>query len=204
LLYENTDAAAYAELGQAYAETGDYRSAVDALNRALELDPNQVQAYIYLGTAYLHLDNPATAADDFRRGLEYFPDSFDANIGMTEIYYGEGTFGTAYLQSETALAKATNDTQRALAIYWRALCQEKRDEPAAAAKDWRTLLEMPADVMTAQMRQDARDHLTSIVVPTSTARFFGPTYTPTPPPTPTFTLTPRPGNTATPAAVNTP
>ncbi len=31
--------------------------------------------------------------------IEDFPDSFDANIGLTEIYYKKGTFGTAYLQN---------------------------------------------------------------------------------------------------------
>ncbi|HEX2696181.1 MAG TPA: tetratricopeptide repeat protein, partial [Anaerolineales bacterium] len=39
LIYEPEDGSAYALLGQAYAKTGAYQSAVDALNQAVDLDP---------------------------------------------------------------------------------------------------------------------------------------------------------------------
>ena len=76
----------------------------------------------------------------YKRALEYFPDSFDANIGLTEIYYRRGTFGSAYLQSETAKAKATNDTQVALALYWRVIGRV----PSLTPEEARTMLESPS------------------------------------------------------------
>ncbi len=191
LMYETKDGAGWALLGEAYAQTGDYRAAIDALGKGLNFDPDQVQAYIYLGNSYLKLNNLAGAEVNYKRGVEFFPDSFDANIGLTQIYYQRGTFGTAYLQSETAKARAKTDVQVALAIYWRALCQEGRQDYVNALKDWKTLLAMTASDMTADMRQTAQDHLKQLQSPRPTPT--GPSATPT------RTLTPRPGSTATPA-----
>lgn len=191
LIYEPKDGEAYALLGQALAETGDDRAAVEALNQALRLDRNQVSSYLYLGNSYLKLENLAGAEVNFRRAIEFFPDSFDANIGMTQIYYSHRTYGTAYLQAETAYSKAETDTERALAIYWRALAHEGRKSWNDAIKDWNTLLSMPASATTDEMRTEAREHLRLIATPTLTGRPDQPT------PTPSLTPTPRPGSTAT-------
>jgi cytochrome c-type biogenesis protein CcmH/NrfG len=166
---------------------------VDALNQALRLDRGQVSAYLYLGTAYLRLNNLAGAEVNLRRAIEFFPDSFDANIGLTEIFYRSGTYGTAYLQAETAFSKAKTDQEKALAIYWRALSHEGRQAWADAIKDWNLLLAYPSSAITPEMRTEAREHLRSIATPTRTPA--GPPVTPTP----TVSLTPRPGSTATPA-----
>ncbi len=191
LVYETQDGSAYAMLGQALTETGDYPAAIEALNQALKLDPSQVQCYVYRGTAYLRTDNLAGAEVNYKRAIDYLPDSFEANIGLTEIYYRKGTYGTAYLKAETAKSKATNNTELALAIYWRALSQEGRQSYGDAIKDWQTLLAMPTSATTDLMRQDAQAHLRSIASPTSTPKGLAPSSTPTASPTN------RPGNTAT-------
>ena len=193
LMYETQESSAFALLGEALAKTENYRAAVEALNKGLQLDPNQGRSFVYLGVSYLRLGNLAGAEVNFRRAIEDFPDSFDANIGLTEIFYRKGTYGTAYLQAETAFSKAANDTEQALAIYWRALAHEGRKSFGDAIKDWKTLLSMPVSAMTAQMRTDAQEHLRTVVPPTSTARPPGATPTLTPSPTN------RPGMTATPA-----
>jgi len=198
LIYETEDGGAFALLGQALAETGEYRPAVEALNHALRLDRNQVRTFEYLGTSYLQLGNMAGAEINFKRALEYFPDSFDANIGLTEIYYRKGTFGTAYLQAETAFSKAEDNTERALAIYWRALAHEGRKSWGEAIADWKALLAMPASAMTSEMRAEAQEHLQNIATPTRTPKGVLPTNTRTVSPTP------RPGSTATPAVVKSP
>jgi tetratricopeptide (TPR) repeat protein len=202
LLYEPKDGSAYALLGESLAKTEDYRGAIEALNKGIRLDPSQVRTFIYLGVSYLRLGNMAGAEVNFKRAIEYFPDSFDANIGLTEIFYKKGTFGSAYLQSETAKAKAKNNTQLALALYWRALSQQGRQHPAEAIQDWKTLLSMPVSAMTPQMRKDAQEHLRTIVVPSNTPTPKSASPTPKPKgPSPTATVTPtnRPGKTATPA-----
>ncbi len=187
LIYEQGDGAAWALLGQGYTRTGDYRAAIDALGKALRADPNQVQAYVYLGTSYLQLDNLQGAELNYKKAIGFFPNSFEANIGMTQIYYRRGTFGSAYLQAETSKAKATDDTETALALYWRALSQEGRGDPTDALKDWKALLGMSPNDMTPEMRQTAQDHVQSLSRPALTPT--GVTRTPTA----------RPGSTATPA-----
>ena len=182
---------------------------MDALSEGLKLDPNQVRSYIELGDSYLALGDLNNASINYKKALEFFPDSFDANIGLTEILYKQGTFGSAYLQAETSKSKATDNTELALAIYWRALSQEGRGSFGDAFEDWKTLLAMPANVMTPEMRQTAEDHLKTIVTPTNTPKASAtlkssstPKVSSTPKPsgsgTPTPTLTPTPTATGTP------
>jgi tetratricopeptide (TPR) repeat protein len=200
LIYVPKDGAAYAMLGQAYAVTEQYQLAIDALGTGLKLDPNQVRSYIYLGQSYLALNDPDNASINFKKAIQFFPDSFDANIGLTETLYKGGTFGSAYLQAETSKSKATNNTQLALAIYWRALSQEGRQSYGDAIADWKTLLSMPANVMTADMRKTAEDHLKSIVTPTNTPK---PSVTPRVSSTPKISSTPLSSSSGTPTPTAT-
>jgi tetratricopeptide (TPR) repeat protein len=184
LIYEPDDGSAFVLLGEAYAQTGNYKLATDTLNKALALDPNQRQAYVYLGLADLQLGKLSDAEINYKKALQYFPDSFEAEIGLTQVFYQEGVFGSAYLQAETSKSKATNPTQTALAIYWRALSQEGRGSLNNAIADFKTLLSMPANVMTAQMRKTAQDHLSSLLTPRAPGTTT-PTATTTPVPTKT-------------------
>ena len=212
LVYQTKDGSAYALLGQAYAKTGDYESAIAPLKQALKYDPNQVRSYIYLGTASLRTDDIEGASEYFKRALDYYPDSFDANIGLTEAMYRKGTFGSAYLQAEASKPKATNDTQLALVLYWRALSQEGRKAFDYAMDDWEALLAMPEDVMTAEMRQTAEQHLAELATSTPTPKggIKTATSTATPKasgsstPTPTKTPSATPSRTPTPTATKTP
>jgi tetratricopeptide (TPR) repeat protein len=199
LVYKTKDASAYALLGQAYTKAGEYKPAIDALQKALKYDPSQVHSYAYLGTASLATGDLDGANNYFKRALEYFPDSFDANIGLTEAMYKKGTFGSAYLQAETSKSKATNDTQRALALYWRALSQEGRNNHADAIADWKTLLAMPDKATTPEMRQTAQDHLATLATPSPTPKGGARTATPTAP-----TATPGPSGSGTPTRTPTP
>ena len=197
LKYQTGDGSAYALLGQAYAETGAYKSAEETLAKAIALDPSQRQAYIYLATSDLELGNLDIAETNFKKAIQYYPDSFDANIGLTQVFYQQGTFGNAYLQAETSKSKAQNDTQVALAIYWSGLSLVKYGNIGDAIKNFQALLAMPASDMTPQMRQDAQDQLGKLATPTKTPTS---TVTPKPSQTPTPTKTP----TATPTPTSTP
>ena len=201
LIYKPEDGSAYAWLGQAYAETGEYKLAVDTLNKALALDPTQRQAYVYLGNSNLQLGNLDAAQTGFQNALKFYPDSFDAEIGLTQTFYKLGQFGNAYLQAETSMSKVTNDTQKALAIYWRAKSQVGRGSFGNALSDFQTLLSMPASDMTSQMRQDAQNQLSALLTPSLTPT-IEPTNTRTP--KPSGTGTPSLTETSTPEATNTP
>jgi tetratricopeptide (TPR) repeat protein len=196
-IYQTEDGSAYALLGQAYEKTGNHEAAKDPLRLSLKYDPNQVRSYIYLGTANLRTDNIPAAEDYFKKAIAFFPNSFEANIGLTEVMYRKGTYGSAYLQAETAKSKATNDTQVALAIYWRALSHEGRQDPASAIKDWKALLAMSEASMTPEMRQTAQDHLGKLVPPSATPKAGIRTATPAVTPKPAGSGTPRSTPTAT-------
>lgn len=196
LIYNPKDGGALALLGESYVKSGDYRAAIEPLQKAIKYDPTQVRSLIYLGTANLRISDFDQAEYYFKRALEYFPDSFEANIGLTEVLYRQGTFGSAYLAAETSKSKATNDTQKALVLYWRALSQEGREAWGDARDDWTALLAMPESAMTAEMRQTARQHLARLVTPTVTPK--GGVKTPTPTRTRTPTRTPTPTATRTP------
>jgi tetratricopeptide (TPR) repeat protein len=206
LTYETKDGSAYALLGQAYAKTGDYKSAISPLKQSLKYDPNQVRSLIYLGTASLRTDDVDGAIDYLQRALEFFPDSFDANIGLTEAMYRKGTFGSAYLQAETSKSKAIDDTQLALALYWRALSQEGRKAFGDAADDWHSLRALSEDVVTPEMRQTAEKHLAKLVTATPTPKAGAKTVTPTltPKTSGSNTPTPKPTGSGTPAPTSTP
>ncbi len=201
LIYEPEDGSAYATLGQAYARTGAYKPAMDALDKALALDPTQRQVYVDLGNSNLQLGNLVTAQTNFQDALQYYPDSFDAEIGLTQTFYRMGEFGSAYLQAETSMSKVTNDTQKALAIYWRAKSQVKRGSLGDAISDFQTLLSMPESDMTAQMRTDAQDQLSALLTPSLTPT-IEPTGTPKGEVSSTDTSTPT--ETSTPEATATP
>ena len=168
---------------------------MEALNQGLKIDPSQVKTYIYLGTSYLRLDDLDDASINFKKALQFFPDSFDANIGLTETLYKKGTFGNSYLQAETAKSKAANDTQLALALYWRALRQEGRGSIGDAIKDWNAILAMPAEAMTPEMRKTAEEHLKSIVTATNTPKASV---------TPRASATPKPSGSGTPTPTKKP
>jgi tetratricopeptide (TPR) repeat protein len=196
LIYQPADGSAEEMLGEALAQTGQYQAAIDAGGSAVQLDPNQVRAYIYMGNSYLALNDLNNASVYYKKAIQFFPDSFDANIGLTQVLYKSGTYGNSYLQAETSKSKATNPTQLALAIYWRALSQEGRQSFGDAIRDWKLLLSMSPDVMTPEMRQTATDHLKSIATPTITPK---PSATPKVTKTPTSTNTPRGAATQTPS-----
>ncbi len=181
------DGSAYALLGQAYAQTGSFQAAVDAINRALALDPAQHQTYVYIAQSDLQLGKLDDAETNFKNALQYSPDSFDAEIGLTQVFYLKREYGSAYLQAETSKGKASSDVQRTLAIYWRALSQEGRGSFNNAIDDFRTVLAMPASLTTSDMRKTAQTHLSSLLTAT-------PAGTPTAPsiPSPTPSATPKP------------
>ena len=138
--------------------------------------------------------NEIESAYDFDEG------SFEVNSGLVRAYYLQEKFGSAFLKVEALRSLAETDEQVALVLYWRALIQEKREQPADAIKTWRELLKMDADVMTVEMRADAEQHLRSVVTPTNTPKAGAGTPTPRTGSgaTPTKTPTKAPSKTPTP------
>ncbi len=187
--YNDQDAHAIAMLGQAYYEVNDYQSAVEYLDQAMSIDSKGLTRYfVYRGLANLELNNADRAVEDLEAALVADKTSFDINLGLVRGYYLQEKFGSAFLKVEVLNSLAETDEQTALMHYWRALVQEKRNEPKDALKHWKALYAMDESVMTPEMRADAELHLKTMITATNTPK--GGTRTPTPTPTSKAVKTP--------------
>lgn len=201
--YEDESSLAFALLGQAYFEQKDYKAALENLNKAYALSPSGLRRfYIYRGLASLELGSNDLAIEYLEDAYDYDEKSFDVNLGLVRAYFVNETFGTAFLKVERLASLAKTDEQKAQVFYWRALIQEKRDQPQDAIKNWQALLKLDAEAMTPEMRADAETHLRAMVTPTNTPKPGTPTRTPTP--TQTSTITRTPSVTITPSITRTP
>jgi tetratricopeptide (TPR) repeat protein len=193
---EPEDGRAFALIGQSYFDMKDYKSTIEYLDRAFRLNPNGLRKYnIYRGLAHLELGHADEAVADLEKAFSADETSFDVNLALVRAYFMQEKFGSAFLKVEACKSLAKTDEETALVHYWRALIQEKREEPRDAILEWKALLAMDEDVMTAEMRAAAEKHLKEIVTPTNSPTPGKTTITPTPG---TKTLTPKPGATNTP------
>jgi tetratricopeptide (TPR) repeat protein len=192
--YEDQDAPALAKLGRSYYEIKDYKTAVLDLDKALTLNRFGERKYlVYRGLAQLELNNIDQAVADLEAAYEVDDGSFDVNLGLVRAYYIQEKFGNAFISVDILRVLAEDDEQKAIALYWRGLIQEKRGESKDAIKSWKALLAMDANAMTAKMRADADLHLRTIVTPTNTLKPGSATPT-SKVGTATATLTPKAGN----------
>ncbi|MBK9782054.1 MAG: tetratricopeptide repeat protein [Anaerolineales bacterium] len=211
--YQTEDATGFGKLGQAYFFLGEYQNTVNAINSGELINRNGMKNYlIYRGLANVELGNFKDAEGDLNAAVEEEPESFEARLGYAKALYGVGKFGSAFLQAESMRSIADTDEEKALELYWRARIQEQRNDIRDAIKSWQDLLKLDEEVMTPEMRNEARKQLTTLVPPTIT---LTPSRTPkggasTSTPTPA-TGTPKPGasptvsgTSKTPSATSTP
>jgi tetratricopeptide (TPR) repeat protein len=200
VVYEPEDAEALALSGRAYYEMKNYETAVKQLDRAFDLSPNSLRRYyVYRGLANLELENVDQAVTDLEKATEVDQKSYDITFGLARAYFMQEKFGSAFQKIVAVKAFAKTDEQMAMALYWSAMIQEKRNQRQEAVKDWQALLAMNKSVVTAEMRKAAEESLRSMITPSNTPKGGIKTTTPTvtlKPRTPT--PTPKGGSAATP------
>jgi tetratricopeptide (TPR) repeat protein len=76
-------------IGNAYADLGEYKEAIDAYKQAIELHPELPQPHNNLGLTYAALDRLAEAVAEFNQAVQLRPDYAEAHFNL----------GVAYLQS---------------------------------------------------------------------------------------------------------
>jgi tetratricopeptide (TPR) repeat protein len=200
VIYASENDRAFALLGQAYYELKDYQTSVDNFDKAEVLNSNGMRKYyIYRGLANLELENVDQAVDDLENALREDETSFEISLGLARGYFIQEKFGSTFVRAEVLKSLADTEEETALALYWHALSQEKRGEAKGAIKDWQELLSLDEDVMTAEMRAEAEQHLKAVVTPTNTSKPVTATQTkqsgtatPTRKPISTPTRTPTP------------
>jgi tetratricopeptide (TPR) repeat protein len=80
----------YNNRGNAYAGLGNYRQAIEDLNRAIEIKPTYADAYNNRGAVYIGLGNYRQAIEDLNRAIEIKPTYADAYTNRGAAYAGLG------------------------------------------------------------------------------------------------------------------
>ncbi len=96
---------AYTNRGFAYNGLGNYRQAIEDLNRAIEIKPNYAEAYTNRGNAYGGLDN-------YRQAIEDYGEAIRLKVDSDRIYYDRGTLYAKHGQYQLAI----EDLNRAIVL----------------------------------------------------------------------------------------
>jgi tetratricopeptide (TPR) repeat protein len=81
-----TDAFSYSNLGIVYYQLNQYENAIDALNSAKALDPNDAKTRNYLGCAESQKGWQEVAEKEFRKAIEIDPNFGDAHFNLALVY----------------------------------------------------------------------------------------------------------------------
>jgi curved DNA-binding protein CbpA len=126
------------EQGLGYAKRGEYARAIDAYNRAIELDPKARAVYLARAEAHYSLGQDRSVLEDCRLVLQE-----DSNCSETYYYLGLARQRLGYTQSaidayNRALAL---DPQAARVYYQRGVAREELAEHREALQDWQRAIE---------------------------------------------------------------
>lgn len=99
---DETDPAYWLDLGGLFATYGNYVAAVEAYQKALELNSNYHEAYFDLGLAYMEMKKLDQALDQINKAISLSPQ-------VAHYYYGRARVMLLSGQS----AKANEDFQKA-------------------------------------------------------------------------------------------
>jgi tetratricopeptide (TPR) repeat protein len=196
-LYESENPEAWLAIAQAHEELKNPEEALKAYDKALGLDPTLIHLYLVRAGLYLELGEAETAFENFEQALRFQPGSFSINLEIGKTYMKLKEYGNAYIHFNEILGMAEGDEELASLYYWRAQTLEFLEEPVAATRDWRALLDLPEEAAPPSWRTQAEQRILILNPPTHT-----PSPIPSKTSTPTKTLIPS--ATPTPAPTKTP
>jgi tetratricopeptide (TPR) repeat protein len=198
----------------------DFNAALDAIEKALELDDQVPDAHLVHGWISMALGEYGDAVNDFYLAKNLDPQSFDANLAFGQALLAEERYDEAINQFNTSENLAVTDSQLAAIYYYRAIALDALFQLAPAAEDYQALLDLPVSAVPTEWLREARRYLATATptpspssTPTRTetptpsftpTRTATSTITPSPTITPSSTRTPSPTLTLTPSATRTP
>ena len=80
----------YYNRGTAYKNIGNYRQAIEDLNRAIEIKPDYAEAYINRGVTYNLLGSYRQAIEDLNRAIEIKPGYVGPYNNRARVYLTQG------------------------------------------------------------------------------------------------------------------
>lgn len=90
------------------AAAGDYESAIEEFNRAIEINPNFVDAYYQRGLAQFDLGKRQNAIADYTKALSINPNKIEACLGRSIANFAEGNMQQTIEDAEGAIAIEIN------------------------------------------------------------------------------------------------
>ncbi len=200
--YAEEDARGWLAMGQAYMEFAgpeqayrdlvqkarkrDVEAAMQAFERAIELDKTLPGVYLYRAVTHLAMNEGQPAVNDLMMARRLDTNSFAINLGLGRALLVAERLDDARAQIDSSEKLAENDAQLAAIYYWRALVMEAGNLERAAAPVWEAMLNLADDSVPEEWRLVAMAHIAALT-PTPTV-----TFTPTSSSTPTATPTRKP------------
>jgi hypothetical protein len=91
----------YAELSKLLEQTGQYKSAADALKRAIKIDPNSFDAWYQIGVYMYYHGDPKDSLPCFEQAVKLLPGNADARMGlaMAQMILGDLKNGLANFEA---------------------------------------------------------------------------------------------------------
>jgi len=119
----------YVASAQEALNAGDSATALERLNRAIELDPNCADAYLVLGLTEFQRGETAKSIQDYKRSLQLQPRSYSAHYNLALAYVRQHELQEARLHLEQAV---NLDARQADAAYDLGIVLLELGEPSAA------------------------------------------------------------------------
>lgn len=87
------------DLGIKLLNEGNYKEAIFAFTKSIQIDPNHSEVYVYRGQAYISLDetdeNLTLAHDDYTKAIMLDNNCVNAYLGLADVYIRRGEFEKA-------------------------------------------------------------------------------------------------------------
>jgi len=95
---------------------GNLKEAINAYNKAIQLNPQYAEAYIGRGASYDDLGNFQQAINDFSKAIELKPRSAEAYYYRGATYYRSVVFGSGAADKSGNFQRAINDLSKAIEL----------------------------------------------------------------------------------------
>ncbi len=137
---DSRDAAALqVKLGRGYMEQGDLETAMDKLQRALQIDPRSVDAHTMLAVLNDRIRRPVQAESFYRKAVQLAPDNGEVNNNLGAFLCGTGK----YQEADAYFLKAVDDPfyrSPAAALSNAGVCALKANDSVKAERYFRQVL----------------------------------------------------------------
>jgi tetratricopeptide (TPR) repeat protein len=134
-----TDGMVRTQIGNTYFERGDYETASKWYNKAIEINPDNVDNYFNLAITYTKLKDQENTLSAYEKVLEFEPENLDALLYASNIHATLGNLDKSIEYLKKAIEVEPGNADRISFLAFK-LAQEKRwDEALKYATMWKEI-----------------------------------------------------------------